>query len=256
MFRVSMGFISCALLFSACSSQRKLSQFETRAPAGTHNTAAISPLREKLMANHSLPKTCPVEIRELLSTLVDERVKFPPCPERLQMEFETARSTLRMDESSALEELLNGQCRVLGREGNEDSLEALLQGTEPGFLSRGKPGAVERPALDEKDMKLRLALREGLLEVKNSISPIEQWVRSNGDFVIPEEQLEFISQIVNRKNCRMKDEEVDLSYRIIHSLEELVKIESESEPQRARVARFLSGIHSVIDRKIQEFFRP
>ncbi len=65
-----------------------------------------------------------------------------------------------------------------------------------------------------------------------------------------------MDRLATREGCRMSDQEVDHSYRTIHSLEALARIQPEQEPQRGRIERFLSGVHRVIDRKIREYFAP
>ncbi|MGZ3705605.1 MAG: hypothetical protein ACXWP1_06585, partial [Bdellovibrionota bacterium] len=102
---------------------------------------------------------------------------------------------------------------------------------------------------------LRENLRNVLVEVKTAGDPLNQWIRNNGELVLPEEQLEFFDRLVNQDSCRLPDQEIDISYRILRNLEDLSHVEAEGESQRARIEKLLNGVHRVIDRKIQEYFR-
>ncbi len=240
------------LLFSSCASLRKISQVETRAPAGAGNGSAISSVRAKISQNDSMSAACPEELRELLALLAEERVKFTPCPENLPAHFAAARSALRVEERSAVEELLAGQCRNVVRDQSSDPLGHLLQSLE----LTGKLGTRETVEFSEADWQLRRELREALLEVKQENGPLENWVRNNGEFVLAEEPLSFIGKISARPSCRMNDDEVDASYRALRGIEDLARLVDESQPQRGRIERFLVGVHKVMDQKIKEFFRP
>lgn len=248
--RVFAALLGCALLTS-CTSLRKISQTETRLPAGAQGGSSISPLREKFLRDDSVAAACPAEIRELLPVLSEERVKFSVCPELLPARAEAAQAALRAEERTAVEEILAGQCRNLYRDLHSDALNDLIQNLEPAAVQR-----VDRPLWNEQELRLRQDLREALLEVRQENGPLENWVRLNGEFVIGEEPLNFLSKIVSRKDCRMNDDEVDASYRALRGLEDLTRLLGEAEPQRAKIDRFLLGVHKVVDQKIKEFFRP
>ena len=241
---------------ASCSSLRKLSYVETRAPASTPAEPAASPLRAKLAAFTKFAKACPAEIKELLPQLSQERVKFPPCPQALQANFEAAQAILAAQEKSTVEELINSQCRSLDPDYGGSPLDALIEGVVPRPTRGSRIDNEEGSPLSEADLLKRIKLRDTLLDVKAIHSPLEQWIRVNGDFVIPEEELIFVDRLATGEKCRMSDQEVDQSYRTIHSLEALARIQPESEPQRARILRFLGGVHRVIDRKIREYFQP
>ncbi len=251
------GFALGMAFLASCSSQRKLSYVEKRAPASTPAESAASPLRAKLAAFTSFAKACPAELRELLPQLSQERVKFPPCPQALLADFQAAQAILAAQEKSTVEELINSQCRSLDPDYGGSPLDALIESVVPRPTRGAKSVDTEDASpLSEADLMKRMRLRDTLLEVKALHSPLEQWIRVNGDFVIPEEELTFVDRLATVEKCRMSDQEVDQSYRTIHSLEALARIQPEAEPQRGRILRFLGGVHRVIDRKIQEYFQP
>lgn len=231
----------------ACSSQRKLSQVGNRELASiSADNSVLSPLREKISGNHQFAKFCPEEIRNTLPVLVTERVGFPACPAKLGAAFIAAKDILKSEERTVVEELLGSRCHSMSGEFGTSPLVALLESIVPGS---------EASPLPEEEMRLRTTLREGLQLVRTVHEPIEQWIRLHGEFVMPEEELEFFYRLVSAEKCKMSDQEVDQSYRALHNLETLSRIQPEDEPQRLRMERFLAGVHKVIDRKIREYFR-
>ncbi len=254
--RVLVFHISCILVLGGCSSQRKLSHVDSREPAAARSVPVVSNLREQLLKKkqQDLARSCPKEVGEFFSSLVEERVQFPSCPERLQPAFEAARNYLLPGEKSVVQELLNGHCRSFGRELSEDLLGSLMPGpVSPNVGQHDLPGNIGKSV---EGAGFRTSLRNGLLEVRDVNESLEQWIRINGDFVIPDEPLQFLDLLVNKQACKLTGQEVDQAYRTIRSLEDLAKIDGESDPQRKKLERFLVGIHKLIDRKIQEFFQP
>lgn len=246
---LSFGMMSCASL-------RKLSHVETREPASTQPEApALSPLRQKVAAFSRFAKACPAEIRELLAPLSLEKVRFPPCPARLEADFNLAREALTQQERNSVEELLGAQCRSLDTTYGGSPLDSLIEGIVPRPARGGRNSEVEALVPSDAELHLRMKLQESLLEVRSLHSPLEQWIRGNGDYLIPEDELGFVEKLAVEGGCRMSDQEVDQSYRTIHNLEALARIQPPTEPQRRRIERFLGGVHRVIDRKIQEYFQ-
>lgn len=254
-FAFSIGLLfAFALVLAACSSQRKLSQVETREPAAARGSVTSSPLRERLMAS-APPQSCPPELREHFTQLVDERVKFPACPERLTSGFALGKNALSLEERSRIEELMGNRCRPLPRENGESTVDSLLQEMDLYSVQRARNRSTEHPAFTEEENRLRLQLRTGIAEVKNVHESLEQWVRVNGDHVISEEELTYFDKLITKSGCKLTDEEIDQSYRTLHSLETLARIKTEGEEQRVRIERLLAGVHKLIGRKIQEYFR-
>jgi hypothetical protein len=229
-------------IIAGCSSERKLSHVEMRAPAssGAHGESMVSSLRSRIAKQSAFPAFCPPEVKEL-SALADDRVSFPPCPEALVPAFEAARSLLNLEESSAVEEMIGVQCHRNPRNGISETLVALMQ--EP---PRKNP---------DPSRALRDPLRAALVSAQKMAEPLNQWVSNNGEMLLPEEQLLFLDRVVNRDSCRMPDQEIDQSYRVLRNLELLVRVQRDAEPQRHRLERLLAGMHQVMDRKIQEYFR-
>lgn len=257
---VRIAYVLLGLLvfgLSACSTLRKLSRVETREIASVRSAIVVSPLRQKLIEFTQFAPACPEEIRSLLGQLADARVNVPPCPEGLQTNYEAVISVLKIEERSLIEQILNGQCRSFGKEGYDDTLDSLLNNFE---VSRPLATA----AISRKDTRILSGADEAtalLAKVKANLEelravhhPLEQWIRRYGEFVIPEEELEFFERLIVTQNCKMTDQEIENSYRTMRAMEELMHTEREAEPQRALIERFLLGIHKVIDSKIREYF--
>ncbi len=252
-FVFALGFVAVF----GCSSERKLSHVETRLPSGANSTGdhQISPFRKQMSQAKTLPPSCPTEVRDLLGPISLERVTFPPCSEILETTFQAAHAALTVDEASVVEGLISVQCRLNPREPLPDTLEALMQADHVSRRSLNSLDEEKVSAINSEDTRNRDALRKALIDFRNVATPINQWIRNNGEFVLSEELLEYFDHLAVRDACRMTDQEVDLSYRSLRSLEELARIKPESDPQRLRIERFLSGVHQVLDRKIQEYFR-
>lgn len=233
--------LSLAVL-PGCSSERKLSHVEARVPAsgGARAESVLAALRMRISQQTAFPAACPVEVKEIAS-LAEDRVVFPPCPDSLAVAYEAARASLNLEETSAVEEMISVQCRRNPREGISETIQALSQ--EPPHKST------------DPSLALREPLRAALLSVQSLSEPLNQWIRNNGEMVLPEEQLAFLDRVVNHDACRMPDQEIDSSYRILRNLEELIRVQGEGRPQRIRLERLLTGVHKVMDRKIQEYFR-
>jgi|GEM_PF-4557482 len=254
MFLRALALLLCVSATMACSSLRKLTHVETRELASVRTELNVSPLRERVAKIEKFAKACPSEVAELLPQLAHERVVFPPCPEKLVAGFEAAKDALRPEERSTIEELLGSNCRSLPDDFGSSPLDSLIEGVVPRQSRGGRNRETEAEELPAEHLLQRMRLREGLLEVRALHEPLEQWIHINGEFVMPEEELLFFDRIVSHEKCRMSDQEVDQSYRTLHSLEALTRVQSENEPQRKKIERFLSGVHRIIDRKIREYF--
>ena len=166
-----------------------------------------------------------------------------------------ARESLSLEESSAVEELLNVQCRFSPREGLAEPLQQLLSDSQRTQRHVGKGSELTVVAEPEAPSQSRMALKASLHEMKAAADPVENWIRTYGEWVMPEDQLEYFDRLAGEDACRIPDQEVDNSYRSLRALEELARIEPAQEPQRKRIEAFLRGVYKMIDRKIQEFFR-
>ncbi len=251
----AFAVIVCAQAMMACGSLRKVTHVETRDLASVRSDEAASPLREKIATLHSFAKTCPAEVAELLPLLANERVTFPACPAALVSSFGDAKDALRSDEKSTIEELLGSQCRSLSDDFGSSPLDALIEGVVPQVTRGGRMRAEGDLELPESQLLQRMRLRDGLSEVRAIHEPLEQWIRNNGNFVMPEDELLFFDRLVNLEKCKMSDQEIDQTYRTLHSLEALTRVQPEADPQRKRIERFLTGVHSIVGRKIREYFQ-
>lgn len=250
--------LGCALflfaLLSGCATARKLSQVGLREPASVRDSSRASDLRAKIIALDHLPATCPKGVQNF-AALAKEKVSFPYCPAGLEEAVQSSVPYLKLEERSTMEEAVNSQCRSLGLNEFGDSLESMLVNFD-GSGPLGRRSRVQQTLVStEAEMKLLLQLREHLQELVTYHLPLDRWVRRNGEFVLPEEDLAQLHRMIVEKNCKMSDEEVDQAYRTIRSLEELSKIFKEG-PQEERISEFLGGMHQVIEKKLREFFYP
>lgn len=232
------------LFMAGCSAQRSFSPSESRVPATALRDAALATLRVRL-AGQPLAPSCPRELRDSLPALASERVGFPSCSPRLHEAFAAAKGLLGIEEASAMTELLSGDCRFPGRSFEGGALEALTQAVDPG-IPRARP---------EEETVRRASLGDELRGLRSEAEPLERWIRSKGDQVIPAESLEHLERLVMAGPCKLGDQDLEASYRLIGSLEELALLKPESDPQRARIERLLLGLQKLVDRKIREFFR-
>lgn len=254
MYLRALALLFCVSAMMACSSLRKLTHVETRELASVRSEETVSPLRDRVARIENFAKACPAEVVELLPQLARERVVFPPCPQKLVTGFEAAKEALRPEERSTIEELLGSQCRTLPDDFGSSPLDSLIEGVVPRPTRGGRNREEITEELPEEHLRQRMALREGLLEVRALHEPLEQWIHINGEFVMPEEELLFFERLIGLEQCKMSDQEVDQSYRTLHGLEALARVQAEKEPQRKKIERFLNGVHTIIDRKIREYF--
>jgi hypothetical protein len=226
------------VLIAGCSSERKLSHVESRVPAstGARQQSADSAIRARLASQAIFHESCPIEVREL-AALSSARVNFPPCPDSIVVSYQAAKELLNLEERTAVEEMIGMQCRRSPREGISETIHSILREQE------GKP------------VTARDHLRASLKGVEASAEPLNLWIRNNGELALPEEQLLFFDRLVNHDACKMTDQEIDLSYRVLRSLDDLARIQGEAEIQRRRITRLLLGVHKIMDRKIGEYFR-
>jgi len=250
---VALTFVLFALV--ACASQRKLSLLKSREPAAVRSSEAFSPLRDKVSQLYVFAKSCPAEVTELLPMLANERISFPPCPENFEAHFREVASALRSEERVKIEELIGSQCRTSSSTIGSSPLDSLIEGIVQIPPPSGRDREENVNVISEAEMRLRMRLRDGLLSVRAVHEPLLHWMRFHGEFVISDDELLFFDRLVNLGQCLMNDQEIDYSYRTLHSLETLVRLHAPAEPQRKRIERFLSGVHRLIDRKIGEYFR-
>lgn len=249
------GFALLIILgLTSCASARKLSQVGLREPASLRESTPITELRGKVMVLGALAPSCPKEVHNF-AKLAAAKVDFPVCPAGFPELVQSALPYLKLEERSTMEEVANSQCRSLGLNEFGDNLEDM-------FANYDSTGPIGRRAKLEQtlqsmegELKVLADLREDIREMVEYHVPLDRWVRRNGDYVLPEDDLVQLHRLIVEKKCRMTDQEVDQAYRTIRSLEELAKITRDG-PQEAEIAVFLVGMHQVIEKKLKEFFYP
>lgn len=250
--RVLFVFSMC-LMVAGCGATRKLSQVGLREPSSVREAEEVSELRSRVSAVPKMPANCPEET-QIFPRLVMERVRYPACPQVLVDSFQLSMKYLKIEERTTLEEVIGSQCRSLAQGQFGDSLETLLTNFETtGPLGRRKQ-IVQTLQSTTDEIQLLTRLKQGLEDVVYKILPIDRWVESNGEYLIPEEDLARLEQLLIKRSCRA-EERVDRSYDATRALEDLARILEEGE-QRARLETFLNGVHKIIDEKIREFFYP
>ncbi len=245
--------LAIGLCFWACSAPRKLSQVGLREPASVKVPLSTIELREKIITLKEVPANCPAEIRQNFSALAKERAQFPPCPDHLEAAIETAWPLLKVEERSTLEEVVASQCRSMGFTEFGSSLEnmfATFDGAGPNGR-RSKRGA----PITEQELQTLQQLKSGLQVLVTYHLPLDRWIRRNGEYLLPNEELNQLHRLIVENSCRMMNQEVDGAYRTIRSMEELSKILPE-DTQREIIVKFLNGVHKMIDTKVKDFFYP
>lgn len=232
-----------------------MSQVGLREPSSVREADKASEFRERVGQVKTVPVACPKEIRESFLSLANERIQFASCPADLDNQFENALPFLKIEERSTLEEILNSQCRSLGRGTYGESLEGMYQNFEStGPIGRRKI-ITETLVSTEPDYRILHQLKNGMEQLIQVHLPLDRWVERNGDFVINEEELQQLNHLILEKACKISDEQIDPVYRTVRSLEELIKV-LHDPAQKQRVSNFLSGVHKVLDQKIKEYFYP
>jgi hypothetical protein len=246
--------LSLLLLFCACGTTRKISQVGLREPSSDSNAVVISDLRNRISQTEKLAANCP-KGTEYFSALASERVIFPTCPSPLVENFQHALNYLKMEERTTIEEAITSQCRSLSNAQYGESLESLVANFEStGPLGR-RAAITHTLRSTEAETKILLGLKKGLEELVYQNLPVDRWVEVNGDFLIPERDLSQLDRLLVTQSCRLGDQDLEESYQMTRSLEELARVLKEGE-QRSRLENFLGGVHRIIDEKIQEFFYP
>jgi hypothetical protein len=241
-------------LVSGCATARKLSQVGLREPASVKETSQLSELRAKIISLTALPASCPKGVQNF-AALAKEKVSFPFCPAGFEEAVQSSVPYLKLEERSTMEEAVNSQCRSLGLNEFGDSLESMLLSFDTTGPIGRRSKITQTLLSTEAEMKTLLELRQQIEELVNYHLPLDRWARRNGEFVLPEEDLDQLHRMIVEKNCKMSNEEVDQAYRTIRSLEELSNILKDG-PQEERITAFLEGMHQVIEKKLKEFFYP
>jgi hypothetical protein len=245
----------CGWLASGCTTTRKISQVGLREPSSVRETAALSALRAQITSTTELKKSCPTEIRENYAELAAARIAFPPCPAGLGETVQNSLPYLTLEERSTVEEVVNSQCRSLGSSEFGEALENMIAGYDTTGPIGRRAKVVQTLISVDGEARTLVALKEGVQELVYHHLPLDRWVRRNGEYVLPEEELKSLHRLIEVKGCRMSEEEVDQGYRTLRSLEELAKI-LKAGPQQEKIEAFIAGVHRVIEQKLKEFFYP
>lgn len=252
---VMMALAVGCMLSSSCSTTRKISQVGLREPASARSSTAISELRTRISTSTEPKKACPAEIRENFSALAAERVSFPLCPAGLAELVQSSVPYLTLEERSTMEEVVSSQCRSLGNSEFGEALENLIAGYDSTGPIGRRLKIVETLRPTDGETKILGDLRLAVQELVDHNLPLDRWVRRNGEFVLPDEELKQLARLIEDNGCKMSEQEVDHGYQTVRSLEELAKI-LKPGPQHARVDAFIGGVHKVIEQRIKEFFYP
>jgi hypothetical protein len=244
------GWLMVALVLLGCGASRKLSQYGVRRPASV--PSPVQPELRLKAAELKFAKTCPEKIRAEFPSLALAKIEFPVCPENLFSVVEQSRSSLRLEEKSVFEEILASRCRSLGSGAYGETLESIYEN----FGGTGPLGRTADKTSSADPEILRLRELQGLLQdlVEHHL-PLDRWIRRNGDYLIPDEELQHLHRLLGEKNCRMSDDDLERTYRALRTLEDLSKI-LKDETQAAKMRTLVEGIQQVVDKRLVEFFYP
>ncbi len=249
-----LGCAFFALFLFTCSASRKISQVGLREPDSVQKPIVFSETRARLAMGLPLPPACPKEFAAF-STLAVQRVLFPACPLGLPETFQLSLTMLTLEERSTIEEMLNSRCRSLGTTEYGNSLENILNAYESTGPIGRRNKITQTVQSMEADFKLLASLKASLYEISQVHLPLDRWTRLHGEFVIPDEDLELIFDLVQKNACRFRDQQIDGYSSAMRNMEELVPL-LKDQNQQTMLIEFLKGFQSVIDKKLQEYFFP
>jgi hypothetical protein len=249
-----IGCAIFALFLFTCTAARKISQVGLREPSSVEKSIVFSDLRSKLVMGMEIPKSCPKELKGF-SKLAAQRVIFPECPAGLMENFQLAIPLLNLEERSTIEEMMNSKCRSLGTSEFGNSLENILNN----YDSTGPIGRRNKVITTVKSMdgefKLLADLKANLLEVAQVNLPMERWVKSNGEFLLPDQDLELQFRLIMENTCNLREIQIDGIYGSVRGLEEVQPL-LQDQNQQLLLAEFLNGLQKIIDKRLQEYFFP
>jgi hypothetical protein len=249
-----IGCAILALFLFTCSATRKISQVGLREPSSVEKPIVFSDLRSKLVMGIEIPKSCPKELKSF-SKLSAQRVIFPECPAGLMENFQLAIPLLSLEERSTIEEMMNSKCRSLGVTEFGNSLENILNSYDStGPIGRRNKVVTTLRAMDG-EFKLLNDLKINLSEVVQVHLPMDRWVKSNGQFLLPDQDLELLFRLIMGNSCNLRNIPIDGIYSSVRSLEEVIPL-LQDQNQQVLLAEFLKGFQTIIDKRLQEYFFP
>lgn len=249
-----LGCAIFALFLFTCSASRKISQVGLREPDSVQKPIVFSETRARLAMGLPLPAGCPKELSGF-SALSVQRVLFPACPTGLPETFQLSLSMLTLEERSTIEEMLNSRCRSLGTTEFGNSLENILNAYESTGPIGRRNKITQTVQSMEADFKLLASLKANLHEISQVHLPLDRWTRLHGEFVIPDEDLELLFDLIQKNSCRLRDQQIDGYSSAMRNLEELLPLLKDQNQQNL-LLDFLKGFQTVIDKKLQEYFFP
>jgi len=238
--------LAFALLSSAgCGATRKISQVGLREPSSLHEASQVSEWRGKALGMSSFPKSCTKDISHF-SALAGEKVSFPSCPKKLVDAVNSDISYLLVEDRTTLEEVVAGQCRSFSVRNFSGPVDSL-------FESFDLASPVSRAEEYEREGKSFADLSAGIQELKNHHLPLERWVRRNGEFVLPDEEIALLFKLIVESSCRMSNIDVEPMLGAVRTLEELINVLPEG-PQLERIRAFRNSVDGIVGERIREYF--
>lgn len=250
--RIGVLWISF-LLLAGCGATRQISQVEVRQLSSEQESNSISGVRAKLSVLNSLPVRCSSVLRENLLPLTLEKVAYPDCSSSLLSNYPKISAFLEGDEKTLMEEVVNSKCRALSSDSSMLTLESFYQN----FATTGPLGRIQDSKSSKKEAPPQAesleAFRKGIAETISDHSPIDRWVKKNGDYILPDEDLSFFENFMVSHSCDRNFLEVEEGYRAIRNLEAILKHVS-TPKVRERAEKLLVGLYQTIDLRAKELF--
>ena len=245
-----------ALLCSACSTVRKVSESGLRAPAaldGSTDVADRSLAQRDLLLQNAVPETCPENTASVLQNVIKQKIVLPSCPQGYYETLHQSLDLLRLEERSLLEELMNQRCQALTSNQLDDRLRAFMSSFDSlGPLGRRKSKA-QGEREDERDFQVLNRLRTQLELLLQSNVVLEVWISRHGNYIVPESHLRLLQRAIFDGHCAASDVVLEEAYRAIDTLEELRRIMP--DPQQVQYTESLISIlFTIADEKVLEFF--
>ena len=237
----------CLLGLAGCASSPQVKP--SRSPAAVIEAPVLSLLRTRLLSLNSLSQDCPEEIRAVVPAVFADRLQVETCPKELIEGFNEITGLIKFEDQATLEEILNSQCRLPVLHFFDKAIFELQDEIAAGtFLNLNNDSPA--PVLQAQNK-----LKSGLSELQSTYLPQARWQKRNGDYLIAEEQLAFLGDLLETKACSTEEIEIEVIYHLLGSLEELDLILKDKE-QKLRLEKFLRGMQKVSDEKVQEMFFP
>ena len=233
------GCVGLALLLVGCATSRKISQFPLRDIASVRTVPGSVEARQKF-ESLKFPSSCPKGIQETLPKLIVEEMETVSCPAELAPSFAESYRLVKLEDRSLLEEVISSDCHSFGSDHPEEALSNVLQ--------------INANDADTPKESLK-ALKESVTKILNIHLPLSKWKDSNGLYLLPVEEFEFLQNFAIEDGCKIRADDLESAYRTVRILDE-AKLHIRNETTLKAIERFLESFQIVLDKHLMEYFYP